>query len=175
MLRIIIIGLWSCLVTGGGLIYGANLNSEPLLDVLKTEAGAGATILSSPHSLVAPVIYDNRVTGFIFSNVSIGLSSHFEQRTRLPINMVLQDSYNEFLIGNEDYQFPQSPSFDLQKFKEGMLSKLNKAFGSKHIISIYVSEVNFVTVNEMRKKSSLHTIFLQEETHEQVVVKKPAH
>jgi len=119
---------------------------------------------SEPQVLVAPIVFDTRISGFLFSSIVLEMDAKAKADLSLPVEMILQDRYLAFVVGNPEFLFPRSPRFDVLKFKEGLKSLVNSTVGAQLVNSVYVSDVNFLATDEARRKQTLRSVWLQERT-----------
>ena len=106
-----------------------NMNAEPPADpemVMKVEL---PPVFSSPQLLVAPVVNDNKSTGYIFSNVSLEMNADVKPKSKAPLEMVVQDAYLALIVGNPSFDFPHKSQFELLEFKSGLKAKINEFVG----------------------------------------------
>ena len=164
MLRSILFGLWGCSITAGALFFGLGMAAEEDVVSKMEQMVDLPPRFSEPQVLVAPVVIESRISGFLFSSVVLELDAKASADISLPVELVLQDSYLAFLLGNPDFLFPRSSRFEALKFKAGLKKQINVAVGAQLVQSVYVSGVNFLASDEARSKQTLKSVWLQERT-----------
>lgn len=161
MMKSIFFGVWSCVVTTVALLVGfqesAAIEGEhaQLNEVIRPSA------YSEPQTLVSPVIQNSKVTGFVFSRVLLEMNAMQLEKMSIPIGIILQDSYNGFLIGNKNFEFPDVQEFNISLFKQGLKEAVNGSVGTELITSILIEQLSFISAGEGRKKQKLRSIELQ--------------
>lgn len=118
---------------------------------------------STPYALVAPVVNDNRSAGYVFSNVSLEMHGDVRSKSKVPLEVVIQDAYLSLIVGNPKFNFPHTAHFELLEFKAGLKDRINEAVGVELVRALYVSGVNFLGTDEARTKQTLKSIWLQKQ------------
>ena len=173
MFQTMALGAWSCTVTAAAIFFGTSL-TEQKADISKvTPVGEAAIQYSTPTMLVAPILLDTKVTGYLFSNVVVGYSPTASKTVQAPMNTILQDAYLSFLVGNLDYAFPKQKRLNFIEFKKGLQAAIIDSVGADFIISVHISDLNFLTRGEVRTKQTLKSVWLQDQQNEATLVSEP--
>lgn len=154
MLKVLIFGAWSVAATAGSLIATMTL----LSDASTGPGGSGETpprpVFSPIIQVVAPVVQESRPTGYLFTRLTLMMDEKQRAALTVPLDYILQDSYNAFVVGNVDGAFPQDKRFDLNRFRKGLTELINTSTGGELVKEIYVSQINFVSRDSARQKQS---------------------
>lgn len=164
MITTIIFAVWGCAITLATLFVGVQMKASAVDEMEVMEEVVVPPVISKPMTLVAPVVVDQKTTGYVFSNVSLEMNREVLSETSIPLEIVLQDSYLAHMVGNPDFSFPKTEQFELASFKQGLKHQLNQSIGDELVEAIYVSGVNFIGIAESRSKQTLKSIWIQEQT-----------
>ena len=118
---------------------------------------------STPYVLVAPVVNDNKSAGYVSSNVSLEMHGDVRKKSKVPLEIIIQDAYLSLIVGNPKFNFPHSDQFAFLDFKSGLKERINEAVGVELVRSVYVSGVNFLGTDEARTKQTLRSVWLQKQ------------
>ena len=154
--------IWCCAITAATLVVGINMQpSEPVEGEMQVKEEP-APVYYPPQLLVAPVVNDNKSVGYIFSNISLEMDSSAKPKSKVPLQMVMQDAYLSLIVGNPKFNFPYTSQFELLEFRAGLKSRINEAMGTELVRSLYVSGINFLGKDEARTKQTFKSVWLQE-------------
>ena len=166
MIATIFYPVWCCAITAATLVVGMNMNAAP---PDASEMPVKVEIpprYSTPYVLVAPVVNDNRSTGYVFSNVSLEMHGDVRSKSKVPLEMVIQDAYLALIVGNPKFNFPHTAQFEFLEFKAGLKDRINEAVGVELVRALYVTGVNFLGTDEARTKQTLKSVWLQKQDSE---------
>jgi len=166
-------GFWGCCVTAISLFFGLGMMQEQSPPSKMKNVVDLAPVFSEPITLVAPVVLNTKVAGYIFSEIVVEMNGAANARSPVPVDLLLRDGYLAYLIGNSSFLFPDVARFNVRRFKKGLKQKINAAGKDDLVRSVYVSNVNFLTPQESRTKQRLRSIWLQERTKAVEPVAKP--
>jgi hypothetical protein len=140
-----------------------NMNAEPAVDAGMAMKVELPPIYSQPQLLVAPVVNESKSAGYIFSNISLEMNADVKAKSKVPLEMVMQDAYLSLIVGNPKFNFPHTAQFEFLEFKSGLKARINESVGVDLVRSIYVSGVNFLGRGEARTKQTLQSVWLQKQ------------
>ena len=164
MIRTLLLSIWGASVALGVLYM---MMKPP--SVTEAEAAMAAkkkpkpNVFTEPTLLVTTVITEDNVKGYVFANTSLELKAKALKGVKIPTEMILQDAYHEYMIGNASFSFPDSPTFDVSVFRSGMTMMLEKTFGEGTVESVVVQNVNFIPAKDVRTAGKLNTLYVQSE------------
>jgi len=166
MLGNILLGTWSGAIASAALYFSLAMNAP----VPKADDGSSEPqenlVYSAPEFLVAPVVNNNKVSGFLFSQVVLHFDPDGGKAQAIPIGLIMQDSYNTFLIGNDDFSFPRVTAFEIDKFKAGFKRTINASLGAEAVKAVYINQVNYIEADRVRHKQKLRAVYKNTETKE---------
>jgi len=127
MIRTIFLSLWGCSVAVGVMFFLLQppTMTEELADEMLADAKEKRSFHTEPALLVAPIVHDTKINGFIFSRVTMELAEDTLAHSQIPVDYILQDIYSNYLMGNVKYSFPDVKNFDLPSFRSGLLKAAN--------------------------------------------------
>ncbi len=174
MMQTVVFGAWSGCIASLALSLSLGLNETHMDGMANQRAGSAIPEYSSPTFLVAPIVARDSVSGFLFSQIVLEFKGGSMKPKNVPLDMILQDSYNTFLIGNADFSFPIVSSFDLEKFKVGLRAEINRAMGSDKVDRVFISQLNYIESGKVRSKQNLSKVFMEEDELQNQVKAKQA-
>ncbi|MEP1206270.1 MAG: hypothetical protein ABJM29_16945 [Rhizobiaceae bacterium] len=153
---------WGCIITAATLVVGMNMQAETRMADEQEMVVELPPVFTQPQQLVAPIVTTKRTKGYVFSNVSLELDATLLSQMSLPLDMVLQDGYLALIVGNPDFNFPETSQFELMKFKAGLKDGINAFVDGELVRDVYVSGINFLGTDEARRKQTLRSVWLQD-------------
>jgi len=174
MIRTLLLSLWGAGVAVGVLYLALKPASEEAIKAAEAEKKIEKpNLFSEPVLLVAPILNETDVKGYLFARASVEVKAKAMAKLRIPIEMILQDAYNEYLIGNEKYTFSRSTQFDMADFRSGIETAVAKNWGEGKVANVIVKDINFVPAINVRRPGKLKTLEIQEPVEEKMSDDKP--
>ncbi|MBU1211189.1 MAG: flagellar basal body-associated FliL family protein [Alphaproteobacteria bacterium] len=145
MIQQIILGVWVCLATLGG-IYGADL----LIATERSDAMSvrvGGITYSKMLPISVPVLRDGELDGYVVAQFVYGISDtgdkHVAERVEpYFIDAVFRVLYNESKAGIQ--------RDDLENIKKEILDRVNASLGDNIVQEALIDQINYISVEQVR-------------------------
>lgn len=162
MFKILAVSLTSAAATAASFAVGMGSFSEPEPTQLTAEGNPEPRLVySDPVDLVAPVIMNGKPNGYLFARITTRHDQNKRSKIKVPMNYVMQDAYNTFVVGNTRNSFPQEGAFDFKRFRDGLVNAINRSVGEDLVATLYITDFNFVARAEARVKQPRRIEFQQ--------------
>lgn len=149
MLKLVITGVWVCIVTLGA-VYG----SIQLANASKDDGSDGAPKV--PQELVRgevttfPVISGGRVQGYFLTRTSFVVDKNKLAEIDLPVPEILTDELYTALVGNRVIKIGASHNFDLEAFRKTIKESLNERLKKDVVLDIIVEQIDYLSKDDIR-------------------------
>lgn len=143
-----------CLATLFGNYYYLNFSSKA--DETR-KGGSGhadaAPLMAETELLAAPVISGGLLQGFFFVRVAYSVNVAEIKGLGIPMDLIIDDSFYFYVANNPSYRFPELDEIDVAKLVDGIKSSANELAGRPVVENVYLSQVDFFSSKDVRKKS----------------------
>ncbi len=150
MIRIVIIGLWICIVALGSLYFAVQQNSTTA--AVSTETAEplddGKTDVFS-----VPIIIDGAVQGYVVTELMYTLDSAVKASVKVPVSPFINDEiFRQFYGHYSEVKDVQSVKFD--DVKQSIIDGVNARFPKPLIKDLLVQQFNYIASKEIRDQNT---------------------
>lgn len=143
MIKILLVGLWVCALTLGGVYAAVSFSGKPGENA---EAKAETpTEYVAGEILSLPVVTDNAVTGYFLAKVSVTVDSEKAKKVHLPIAPYITDQLFGLLVGDKLIDLPTAGSFDVAGLKTKVKDGINGQVGEELVTGVIVEQLDFLS------------------------------
>ncbi|MEM8748833.1 MAG: hypothetical protein AAGF28_00915 [Pseudomonadota bacterium] len=161
-MKIILVSLLTSVAAASGL-YGSSLLQNKDSRQHAVAAAAEPTLrYSQPMLLVAPVIYDTELSGYLIANLVLAVDHSVLKTVRQPLDLITGDAFLDVIVGNDTFALPRIPNVDIDALKDGLKNRINTALGANLVHDVFGTQVNFMGKSEVRTKQSLRSVALSD-------------
>ncbi|MCX8996135.1 hypothetical protein NOF55_17065 [Rhizobiaceae bacterium BDR2-2] len=147
MLKLLLTGIWVCLVTLGAVWFSIGQATAPV------QGDTGPRIdteLLRGETTTIPLIADGSVQGYFLSRVSLIVDKAKIGETKLPMKELVTDSLFTLLVGNPVVDVAHVERFDLAAFKSRIKDGLNDRFGDGIVSDVLVEQLDYLSKDDIR-------------------------
>jgi hypothetical protein len=153
MLKLLLTGLWVCVVTLGA-VYGAVQMNKPAPPVDEEAKKKEMQELVRGESITVPVISDGAITGYFLSRISFMMDKEKIKGVKLPMTELTTDELFTNLIGNKMVDLSKPGVFELEKFRSNIKANMNKRLGDDLIAEVLVEQLDYLSKEDIRNNAS---------------------
>jgi hypothetical protein len=145
MIKQLLIGLWICAVTLGG-VWAAGFA------VSGSDSGAkiGALEYVSNEPITIPIVKGGMIEGYVIAKLIFSGNSQDLQQWGDKLKLVFTDSVFRIIYAAEHERMLQNKRQDLDPIVEEIKVRTNKAIGSNVIGEVLVEYLNYVSLDQVR-------------------------
>ncbi len=151
MIKLILTGVWICVLTLGSVYFSMQMAAAPRVDD-EAAARAAAMELVKGGQATIPVISDGAVKGYFLTRLSYTANKDLAAKQVLPINEALTDELYSLLVGERLIDVSKLDRFDVDAFKARVKDGLNKRFGDEVIDEVLVEQIDYIAKVEVGVK-----------------------
>jgi hypothetical protein len=149
MLKLLLTGLWVCIVTLGA-VYAAVQMSAPPAPVDEEAARKEALQLVRGESLTIPVISDGMITGYFLGRFSFMMDKEKVKGVELPLTELTTDEMFTLLVGDKMVDLGNPGAFELETFRTKIKENLNGRLGEGLVTEVLVEQLDFLSKEDIR-------------------------
>lgn len=149
MLKLIITGVWVCVVTLGSVYMSIQMSKpadkpDPEAEKKKVQE------LIRGEVTTFPVIGDGKVLGYFLTRTSYVVDKTKMPELKLPIPELLTDEMYTQLVGNRVIKIGDNRNFDLEEFRKTVKDALNKRLEMDVIQDVIVEQIDYLSKDDIR-------------------------
>jgi flagellar basal body-associated protein FliL len=142
MIKVLLIGLWVCIATIGGVYVSAQMSKAPV--ATEAEAAVVTTIVrGNPVSL--PVINNGTVQGYFIGRISLSVDSMKAKHVQLPMDVVLTDELFSLLMGQKMIDLKSVGTFDPESFRTKIKDGINAKLGDAVVANVMIEQLDYMS------------------------------
>lgn len=153
MVKLLLTGLWVCVVTLGAVYFSVQMAAAPA--PVDEEARKKELLeLVRGESITIPVISDGAISGYFLSRVSFMMDKEKIKGVKLPMTELTTDELFTLLIGNKMVDLSKPGAFELEKFRSSIKDDLNKKLGEGLVAEVLVEQLDYLSKEDIRNNAS---------------------
>jgi hypothetical protein len=150
MIRLLVAGVWVCVVTLLSSYVAANWKPQraaaaPAPD--KVEADVEPLKL---RMLSVPVIHEGEHQGYVMVQFAVTADAGLAKHHARDFEMLVADAAFRSIYGQEDVDFRKLRKQDLTKITTAIVESVNRKAGKHLVNDVFVQELNYVPKSEVR-------------------------
>jgi hypothetical protein len=154
MVRLIVSGLWVCLVTLASL-YGAVWWQTAARPPVAAPVEAGdlhqASIESVKTRMISvPVVGDGAIHGYVMAQFIFNVNAAIAKRLPVKADMLLLDEAFKTIYAGDVVDFRHFKKQDLASLSKGIAENANKRFGVNLVEEVLIQELNYIAKDQVR-------------------------
>lgn len=153
MLKLLITGIWVCVVTLGAVYASVQLNA-PAPPVDEAAQKKALQELVRGETVTVPVISEGAITGYFLSRVSFMMDKEKIKGVKLPMTELTTDGLFTLLVGNKMVDISRPGAFELEKFRAAIKTDLNKKLGDELVHEVLVEQLDYLSKEDIRNNAS---------------------
>lgn len=153
MIKLLLTGLWVCVVTLGA-VYGAVQLNKPAPPVNEEARKKEMQELVRGESITVPVLSDGAITGYFLGRISFMMDKEKIKGVKLPMTELTTDELFTLLIGNRMVDLSKPGAFDLEKFRSAIKESLNRKLGDGLVAEVLVEQLDYLSKEDIRNNAS---------------------
>lgn len=151
MLKLILTGLWVCIVTLGAVWFSISRATAPTEHADATPKVE--TELLKGESISIPMIADGAVQGYFIGRVSFIVDKVKIKDSKMPMTELMTDELFTLLVGSPVVDLKNPAGFSLANFKSKIKDDLNARFGGDVVSDVLVEQLDYLSKADIRVNS----------------------
>ena len=148
MIRIIVIGLWICVVAFGSLYFAVQNSADPS-DEAASPGGFGGLDYVKTDVMSVPIITKGSVAGYVVTQLVYTVDSNTRKKLTVPLEYFITDEiFRKFYGSYSDTKEVEKVSFE--DVRASIIGDINSRFPEPVIKDILVEQFNYISAAEIR-------------------------
>lgn len=165
MIKIVLIGVWVCIISLGGVYAAVTLSGT-------SDAEAAKPIIPPAYvageTLSIPVVTEGAVTGYFLTKVSVMVDQEKAATTHVPVAPYITDELYTILVGNKMIDLPKAGDIDVEGLRSKIKDDLNARAGDALVTAVIFEQLDYLSKADLNGKSN------QKMTSKKIVPPEPA-
>lgn len=150
MIKMILTGVWVCLVTLGA-AYGAftwQLNAKPV-DPAQKSFNANKEAVKT-RMISVPIIMENALQGYVMAQLTFTIDSKLNKEMPIKAQEYLLDEAFKVIYSEGAIDFRKAKKQDLVGMSKKIADNANKRFGVQLVDDVLIQELNYLPKDQTR-------------------------
>lgn len=152
MVKILLTGLWACIVTLGAVYFSVQMSAAPA-PVDEEAARKSLLELVKGESITVPMISDGKVTGYFLGRISFMMDKEKIKGVHLPVTELMTDELFTLLVGNKMVDLGKPNSFDVNTFRTTIKDDMNRKLGDEMVAEVLIEQLDYMSKEDIRNNA----------------------
>jgi flagellar basal body-associated protein FliL len=153
MIKLLLTGLWVCLVTLGAVYFSVQMSAAPA-PVDEETARKEMLELVRGESITVPLIDKGTISGYFLGRISFMMDKEKIKSVELPMTELMTDQLFTLLVGNKMVDLGNPGAFDLETFRSRIKEDMNKKLGDAMVAEVLVEQLDYMSKEDIRNNAS---------------------
>jgi hypothetical protein len=149
MVKLLIAGVWVCLVTLGAVYFSVQIATAPA-GPSEEETRRAQLQLVRGESITVPIIANGAVEGYFLGRVSFRMDKEKMVGVELPMTELMTDELFTLLVGSKMVDLGNTAAFDLEGFRAKVKEDMNTRLGDAMIEEVLVEQLDYMSKEDIR-------------------------
>lgn len=149
MIRLVLSGLWVCVVTLAASYTAASWKADR--PVAATEAGVEGLQYQTTHVISVPMIKDGSVQGYVVAQFVYTIDGATLKRLSVPPEVFLLDEAFRTIYSDANLDFEHLEKYDINKLTQNLIQQTNVRLKGEIIRDVLVQEFNYISKEDAQK------------------------
>ncbi|MDL2404834.1 hypothetical protein PY650_04010 [Rhizobium calliandrae] len=147
MIKLVITGLWVCVVTLASVYFSVQMATAPVIN--PDDAKKAQQEFVKGESINVPVIANGQVNGYFITRISFMMEKGKAAALQTPLTELTTDQLFSLLVGNKAIDISHTASFDVASFRNDIKKKMNERLGGDYIADVMVEQLDYLSKDEI--------------------------
>ncbi|SMC84874.1 flagellar basal body-associated FliL family protein [Rhizobium sp. RU36D] len=148
MMKLLLTGIWVCVVTLGTVYASVYMATRPPVD--EEALRKDKLQLVKGESITVPMISNGAVTGYFLGRISFMMDKEKIKNVELPMTELMTDELFTLLVGNKMIDIANTGAFDVAAFREAIKTDMNKRLGEGFVEEVLVEQLDYLAKQDTR-------------------------
>ncbi|MBB4010199.1 flagellar basal body-associated FliL family protein [Allorhizobium taibaishanense] len=148
MVKIVLAGVWACIVALVAVYFSVKLATAP---PPVEESKAPPTEVVRGESITVPFLDNGAVKGYFIGRFSFMVDKQKAEGLQMPMTALTTDELFTLLVGNRMVDLSKSTKLDVEGFKQAIKTGINKRLGTDVINDVLIEQLDFLGKDDIRE------------------------
>jgi hypothetical protein len=149
MIKVILLGVWLCIVALSSSYFSANFTGGKKVEGTEKKSDEPIEFIKS-DMISVPVIKEGKVQGYVVAQFTFAVDTAEVAKLTFEPNPFLFDAAFRCLYENQTTDFSKLQQQDLTELVKQVIERANKKFGKPIAKDVLLNEINYVARDEVR-------------------------
>ncbi|KZD25518.1 hypothetical protein [Tardiphaga robiniae] len=150
MMRLLITGIWACLVTVGT-SFGISYWKETAAALPAKQDQPEGLVYEKVKVINVPMIADGSVQGYIITQLVFTANAKVLRQLPVPPEPFVVDEAFRMIYGDQKLDFKNLGRYDLTQFAQAVRAQVNKRLQTEALQEVLVQDFNYVSKDQIRR------------------------
>lgn len=147
MIKLVLVGLWACVITLASSYGGAYFKAQQ-----SKPAEPQKIEYKKTREFTVPKIADGAIQGYVIVELSYSEDVAAEKNINAPPEVFLLDEAYRYIYSDETIDFDNMKKYDLQKFTRELIQRVNARMNAPILKDVLIQEFNYMGKADMKKQ-----------------------
>lgn len=153
MVKLLLTGLWVCIVTLGAVYFSVQMSAAPA-PVDEEAKKKELQEFVRGEVITVPMMTDGAITGYFLGRISFMMDKEKIKEVKLPVTELMTDQLFTLLVGNRMVDLSNPGAFDLEKFRSSVKDGMNARMGEGVVAEVLVEQLDYMSKDDIRNNAS---------------------
>lgn len=156
MIKIIVAGLWACLVTLAASYAAVSWQAGHPVPEAEPERLYGGLETVRTRMISVPIIRSGAIQGYVMAQFSFSADAGVLKRLSLKADVVVLDEAFKAIYSEDEFNFRNMQKQDLDALVKRIVEGSNQRFGTRIVEDVFIHELSYINKDGIRagKKST---------------------
>ncbi|MGM4990600.1 hypothetical protein [Tardiphaga sp. 841_E9_N1_2] len=150
MMKLLITGIWACLVTVGT-SFGISYWKETAAALPAKQDQPEGLVYEKVKVINVPMIADGSVQGYIVTQLVFTANAKVLRQLPVPPEPFVVDEAFRMIYGDQKLDFKNLGRYDLAQFAQTVRAQVNKRLQTEALQEVLVQDFNYVSKDQIRR------------------------
>lgn len=155
MLKIVLVGVWVCIATLGGVFLASYLSKKQ--DTANAAPAPVVTSVVKGTPISIPVINNGAVDGYFLTRISLMVDSDKAKKTTIPMEVALSDQLFSLLMGDRMIDLQKVGNFNPATFRTKIKDGLNSHMGEGVVTDVMIEQLDYMSKDALKSNAEHRT------------------
>lgn len=150
MMKLLITGIWACLVTVGT-SFGISYWKETAAALPAKQDQPEGLVYEKVKVINVPMIADGSVQGYIVTQLVFTADAKILRQLPVPPEPFVVDEAFRMIYGDQKLDFKNLGRYDLTQFAQTVRAQVNKRLQTEALQEVLVQDFNYVSKDQIRR------------------------
>ncbi|MGM4930552.1 hypothetical protein [Tardiphaga sp. 619_E2_N8_5] len=150
MMKLLITGIWACLVTVGT-SFGISYWKETAAALPAKQDQPEGLVYEKVKVINVPMIADGSVQGYIVTQLVFTANAKVLRQLPVPPEPFVVDEAFRMIYGDQKLDFKNLGRYDLTQFAQTVRAQVNKRLQTDALQEVLVQDFNYVSTDQIRR------------------------
>jgi hypothetical protein len=150
MLKILLIGIWGCLVAAGSSYAVVFMHNRKPAEVAAAAPAEKLERRKVPP-ITVPIVSEGKLQGYLIAQLALTGPAPAMKAQDIPPETLLASAAFSILYSDERIDFRNLKKYDLKAFSDEAKARMDKRLGPGVVTEVAVDDFNYVSKDDLKK------------------------